>query len=852
MGNPPPFVAPENDYRGIADLPPAGEPSLAVVLPVHNRIELLDRTLAGLVAQTHRRFEVIVVDDGSDEDVAAVAARHTDRLTIRVERQEHDGFGAPRARNRGAATTDADVIVFLDADCIPDPDLLRWHAFWHSRASNVVVAGTRVHIDSSQLTPAGIRKGNVDLAQGTDMVPDPAGGVVPDDWRRVFQRRSRRLTLGDAAFRSGLSSNLSVRHRHFDAVGGFSPHFRSWGGEDTELTWRLWNNGMFLIPENRAVVSHQVQLDDHAPGGRESARHGALALMADLVPHPFYRKVPTPFASVPKATWVTSVTSEDEATRVWAETSRATFPDSEIVLIGPDSALGHLASAAAVSRRLTLVDESGGLAAAVRAARGEIIAFLDGRVRIDRRLLERAMTRFDRDPRVSAVRCSYRLTGDRHYRRLDDLLLVDTELGRLGVPVFGAIRRRELLKDPDELATPMVAWAAALGRSRTEFLINDHASIDVSIDAPARIPRPRDLLASGPREIARAGQRALRAARRKVRPEPSSPAEEPQDDRVPISYVGYTGKKNLGDEAMLAAIRTLIPWARIDSGLADPEILMVGGGTLINADRYYLTRVLRNDSPTLERVLLGTGVRSPEFWGITEPMEEWKAFIDSSLYAGVRGPDSAHHLDELGVAASIDIFGDPALALTRPDDVAQVPGRIIVCPVFAAGSLWGGDDGAVFDALAALVRRLRGDAHEVVMMSAFPADDRWLIEIMRQAGEPDLPYVPGYADLDETMRCLASADLVVGERLHASILAAACGTPFVAVEYRPKIRDFARSVGMEEAIVRTDEMGRLVEVVTWALTGHDRISGQLTSAVDAIRRHQIEIIANLHRTLTET
>jgi polysaccharide pyruvyl transferase WcaK-like protein len=176
---------------------------------------------------------------------------------------------------------------------------------------------------------------------------------------------------------------------------------------------------------------------------------------------------------------------------------------------------------------------------------------------------------------------------------------------------------------------------------------------------------------------------------------------------------------------------------------------------------------------------------------------------------------------------------------------------VVVCPLFAAGSLWGEDDSTAFTALAALIRRLRREGREVVAMSAFPEDDRWLLTLMRDAGAPDLPYLAGYADLDDTLRCLASADLVVGERLHASVLAAACGVPFVAVEYRPKVRDFARSVGMEQAVVRSDEMHRLDEVVTWALGERDTVASALGAAVEAIRNHQREVVTELHRLLTD-
>ncbi len=224
-----------------------------------------------------------------------------------------------------------------------------------------------------------------------------------------------------------------------------------------------------------------------------------------------------------------------------------------------------------------------------------------------------------------------------------------------------------------------------------------------------------------------------------------------------------------------------MPWARFDPDPVDPRLLMVGGGTLINGRRYYLNRMLRQESASLERALFGTGVRSPEYWGVTEPMEDWFSFIDSSLFAAVRGPDSARNLRTLGYDRDLPVIGDPALFLEAPGDTERVDGRVVVCPVYTSGNLHGGDDNVVFDALGRLIARLRSEGREVVMLSAFPQDDRWVIDIMRRASAPDLPYLAGYADIDDTMRLLASADLVVGERLHAAIMAAAAGTPFGGV-----------------------------------------------------------------------
>jgi polysaccharide pyruvyl transferase WcaK-like protein len=101
-----------------------------------------------------------------------------------------------------------------------------------------------------------------------------------------------------------------------------------------------------------------------------------------------------------------------------------------------------------------------------------------------------------------------------------------------------------------------------------------------------------------------------------------------------------------------------------------------------------------------------------------------------------------------------------------------------------------------------------------------------------------MPYLAGYEDLDETSRLLASADLVIGERLHSVVLAAAVGTPFVAVEYRPKLRDFARSVGRDDAVVRTDEIDRLDATVDTVIAEGPTFSEEVTEQVDAYRAKQ--------------
>ena len=89
-------------------------PDVSIVIPVYNASAVIGRALASVAAQTFERYEVIVVDDASDDDLDGALApfRH---LGLRVLR--HDvNQGAAAARNSGAAAARGRFIAFLDAD----------------------------------------------------------------------------------------------------------------------------------------------------------------------------------------------------------------------------------------------------------------------------------------------------------------------------------------------------------------------------------------------------------------------------------------------------------------------------------------------------------------------------------------------------------------------------------------------------------------------------------------------------------------------------------------------------------------------------------------------------------------
>jgi glycosyltransferase involved in cell wall biosynthesis len=112
--------------------------SISIVIPNRNGAATIGKCLAAALASRHDDFEVIVVDDASEDDSVEIIGRFPCRL-VRLARHG----GAAKARNTGAAHSRGDVLFFTDADCVMQPDNLAIASRALARAgAQGVVGGT--------------------------------------------------------------------------------------------------------------------------------------------------------------------------------------------------------------------------------------------------------------------------------------------------------------------------------------------------------------------------------------------------------------------------------------------------------------------------------------------------------------------------------------------------------------------------------------------------------------------------------------------------------------------------------------------------------------------------------------
>lgn len=96
------------------------QPLISIVIPVHNRVDLIGNAIESCLSQTYGHFEILLVDDGSSDDPASALAPFAEDGRVRLVRHERNR-GVSAARNSGVKAASGDFVAFLDSDD-------SWHA----------------------------------------------------------------------------------------------------------------------------------------------------------------------------------------------------------------------------------------------------------------------------------------------------------------------------------------------------------------------------------------------------------------------------------------------------------------------------------------------------------------------------------------------------------------------------------------------------------------------------------------------------------------------------------------------------------------------------------------------------
>lgn len=219
--------------------------STAVVTITRDRDTHLHRQRVGLAADPPDRH--VVVGMGVRPELADVPGAPP--VTVVDVAVPDSGLPLAAARNAGAAAADADLLVFLDVDCIPAPGMLRRYADAARRVDGPALLCGPVHY----LPPAPDGRYPVDGLAAL-APPHPARPAPPDG-----------EIVAETRFALFWSLSFAVTRTTWDALGGFCEDYTGYGGEDTDFACAAQDAGAGLFWVGGASAFHQ-----HHPPSRET------------------------------------------------------------------------------------------------------------------------------------------------------------------------------------------------------------------------------------------------------------------------------------------------------------------------------------------------------------------------------------------------------------------------------------------------------------------------------------------------------------------------------------------------------------------------------------------------------
>lgn len=216
------------------------DPTLvSVVIPTYNRAQFLPAAIASIRAQTHACGEIIIVDDGSTDDTAAVV----EQIGADVRYVRQDNAGPAAARNRGISEARGDVIAFLDTDDRWLPTKTERQLAVLSKHPEVALVGADMAVEDS--LGRELLSSNFAHRGLLPMFEHLAGSPVPNAPGQLL------------AVNFINTSTVMIRREALEAERGFDPRLRY--GEDLELWLRIAarRGGVACVPSVEEIrVEH--------------------------------------------------------------------------------------------------------------------------------------------------------------------------------------------------------------------------------------------------------------------------------------------------------------------------------------------------------------------------------------------------------------------------------------------------------------------------------------------------------------------------------------------------------------------------------------------------------------------
>jgi len=244
----------------------------SLIITVYNRSYLLRKALISLNNQSLKPDELILSDDGSEEDIAAdIKDIIKDfRFPVKFIKQENKGFRLAKCRNNGVKNSSGNFLIFMDQDLIHTKNLIRTLIF-NGKGKRFLTAFPTYLTDeqSEKITEEKIKLDNYQMIlQSTQ-----SEGIIKQYKKDKIYYYLHKLRLDNQPKLRG--GACAMNRKDFEAINGYDEKYQGWGNEDDDLGRRLYKFGcegfnpckvdfpIHLFHEPFKIGQTKVNLDYH-------------------------------------------------------------------------------------------------------------------------------------------------------------------------------------------------------------------------------------------------------------------------------------------------------------------------------------------------------------------------------------------------------------------------------------------------------------------------------------------------------------------------------------------------------------------------------------------------------------
>lgn len=236
----------------------------SLIVSFYNKINDLSLVLAGIERQTYQNFEVVIADDGSNDQAVKELKEVIKKSGLNIQHIWHEdqGFRKTKILNRAVIVSQSNYLIFLDGDCIPHSRFVEEHV--KNRKPGILLTGRRVNLPkhvSENLSPEKVQKGALERLYLFRVIREI---FRPDDRRRHMENgiyiKSRLLRRFLNNKKKGiLGSNFSLFKEDIYKVNGFDERYHYPAcGEDTDINMRLERAGVQVRTLKHIAVQYHL------------------------------------------------------------------------------------------------------------------------------------------------------------------------------------------------------------------------------------------------------------------------------------------------------------------------------------------------------------------------------------------------------------------------------------------------------------------------------------------------------------------------------------------------------------------------------------------------------------------